>query len=69
MYILNSGSGIKETTIKKIRDFIFENCYKWIGFSKENNYYSAKSLSNWNLIIRRIPQQPKTFENANIVDI
>ena len=27
-----------------IRDFIFENHYKRIGFSKENSYYSMKRL-------------------------
>ena len=25
-------------------DFIFENCYKRIGFSKENSYYLMKDL-------------------------
>ena len=25
-----------------IRDFIYENYYKWIGFSKENSYSSLK---------------------------
>ena len=29
-------------TVKQIRDFIFENYYKRIGFSKENAYYSMK---------------------------
>ena len=29
-------------TVNKIRDFIFENYYKRIGFSKENSYCSMK---------------------------
>ena len=40
MYILN----IKKMSVNDIRDFFFENYYKRIGFSKENNYYSRKYL-------------------------
>ena len=29
-------------TANEIRDFIFKNYYKRIGFSKENSYYSMK---------------------------
>ena len=29
-------------TVNGIRDFIFENYYKQIRFSKENSYYSMK---------------------------
>ena len=29
-------------TVKEIRHFLFENYYKQIGFSKENNYCSMK---------------------------
>ena len=29
-------------SLNEIRDFIFENYYKRIGFSKENSYYSMK---------------------------
>ena len=29
-------------TVNEIRDFIFENYYKRIGFSKENSYCSMK---------------------------
>ena len=28
--------------VNEIRDFIFENYYKRIGFSKENSHYSMK---------------------------
>ena len=29
-------------SVNEIKDFIFANHYKRIGFSKENNYYSMK---------------------------
>ena len=29
-------------TIKKLKDFIFENYHQWIEFAKENSYYSMK---------------------------
>ena len=33
---------MKKMSVNEIRDIIFENYYKWIGFSKENSYYSIK---------------------------
>ena len=42
MYILNIARAIKMMSVNAIRDFIFENYYKRIGFSKENSYYSMK---------------------------
>ena len=42
MYILNIANAIKKMTVNIIREFIFENCYKRIGVSKENYYYSMK---------------------------
>ena len=42
MYILNIVNAIRKITANEIRDFIFKICYKRIGFSKENNYYSMK---------------------------
>ena len=42
MYILNIAISIKKMTVKQIRNCIFENYYKRIGFSKENAYYSMK---------------------------
>ena len=39
MYILNKFSVIKKMTIKELKDFIFRNCYRQIGFTKENSYY------------------------------
>ena len=35
MYILNIASAMKKMSVKEIRDFIFENYYKRIVFSKE----------------------------------
>ena len=40
MYILNIANAIKKMTVNKVRDFIFENYYKRIGFSKKSSYYS-----------------------------
>ena len=42
MYIVNIASAIKTMSVNEVRDFIFENHYKRIGFSKENSYYSIK---------------------------
>ena len=35
----------------KIRDFIFGNYYKRIGFYKENSYYSKKRLEKKDLLL------------------
>ena len=32
-------------SISEIKDFIFENYYKRIGFSKQSSYYSVKRLN------------------------
>ena len=42
MYFLNIAKDIKKMSINEIKDFIFENYYKRIGFSKEISYYSVK---------------------------
>ena len=42
MYILNIVSAIKKMTMKELRDFIFKNYYKQIGFTEENSYNSMK---------------------------
>ena len=44
MYFLNIARDIKKMSVNEIRDFIFENYYKSIGFSNENSYYLMKSL-------------------------
>ena len=44
--IILVARAIKEMPVNEIRDLIFENYYKWIGFSKENSYYSMKRLKD-----------------------
>ena len=38
-------------SVNEIRDFIFENYYKRIVFSKENSYYSIKFLKKKRFIV------------------
>ena len=38
-------------SVNEIRDFIFENYYKRIGFSKETSYYSMKRLKKKDLLL------------------
>ena len=40
MYLLNIVKATRKMSTNEIKDFIFENCYKRIGFSKENSCYS-----------------------------
>ena len=44
MYTLNITKAIQMMSVNEMRDFIFENYYKRIGFLKENSYYSMKRL-------------------------
>ena len=44
MYILNITSAISKMSVNELRDFIFDNYYKGIGFVKERSYYSMKCL-------------------------
>ena len=39
MFNLNIASAIKKMPVNKLRDFIFENFYKRIGFVKKRIYY------------------------------
>ena len=39
MYIPNIARAIKKMNVNKIRDFIYENYYKRLGFSKEESYF------------------------------
>ena len=68
MYILNITRPIKTMSPKEIKDFIFENCFKRIGFFKKNGYYSMKHLKKKDLlllpnkIIEKIPDpNPKHY--------
>ena len=38
-------------SVNEIRDFIFQNCYKKIGFSKKSSYYSLKRLKRKVLLL------------------
>ena len=44
MYTLHIAKATKKMAVNEIKDFIFENYYKRIGFSKENYYYLIKRL-------------------------
>ena len=49
MYTVNIIKAIKRMLVNEIRELIFENYYKQIGFSKENSYYSMKRLKKKDL--------------------
>ena len=51
MYNLNIVRAIKKIYVNEIRDCIFENYYKQIGFSKENSYCSMKHLKRKDLLL------------------
>ena len=42
MYTLNITKATKKMLVNETREFIFENYYKGLVFSKENSYYSMK---------------------------
>ena len=48
---LNIQRTIKEMTIKEIKDFICENYYRRIRFTKENSYQSVKHEKKKNIFI------------------
>ena len=41
----------KKTTINELKDFTFENFYRWIGFHNENIYYSMKYQKKRKLLL------------------
>ena len=51
MYVLNIARAIKRMSVNKIRNFIFKDYYKRIGFSKEYSYYSMKCLKKKDLLL------------------
>ena len=63
--ILNILSAAKKI-IKELKDFIFENYYRQIGFTKENSYYSMKHRKKKDLslfatkLIEKIPAASNT---------
>ena len=42
MYKLTILSALKQMTIKELKDIIYENYYRRIGFPKESSYHSMK---------------------------
>ena len=66
MYNLNITSAIKKMTVNEVRDFIFENYYKRIGFSKENSYYSMKHQKRKDLQLFEIKLTEKILDLRNV---
>ena len=55
MYILNLLSTVnKKKTVKELKDFIFENYYRGIGFTNENSYYSMKKMKDLLLLATKL---------------
>ena len=51
MDTLNIVRVIKKISVNEIRNFVFENFFKRIGFSKENSFYSVKRLKRKDLLL------------------
>ena len=49
--MINIASAIKKMSINELRDFIFENHYKRIGFFKERSYDSKKRFLKKDLLL------------------
>ena len=60
MYTLNIANAIKTMLVNKIRDFICESYYKWIGFSTENSY-SMKRLKKGLVVVREQINRKNTW--------
>ena len=58
MSTLNIIKAIKKMSVNHLRDFIFENYYKQIGFSEEDSYYLMKHLK------RKVPDPCNTKEHC-----
>ena len=52
-------------TVNELRDFIFENFYKQIGFAKGSSYYSIKPLKRKDLYILAIKLIEKIVDPSN----
>ena len=48
---MNIHSAIKKMKIKELKDFIFENYYRQIEFTKQNSYYSMKHQKKKDLLL------------------
>ena len=51
MDTLNIVRVIKKISVNEIRNFVFENFFKRIGFSKENSFYCLKRLKRKDLLL------------------
>ena len=51
MYTLNIIKDMKKMSFNDIRDLIFENYYKRIGFFKGSSYYSMKCSKRKKIIV------------------
>ena len=51
MDTLNIVRVIKKISVNEIRNFVFENFFKRMGFSKENSFYSVKRLKRKDLLL------------------
>ena len=52
-------------SVNEIRDFMFENYYKQIGFCKESSYYSMKrSKKDLFLLANKLIEKLPNFGNA-----
>ena len=65
MYILNIIRATKIMLFNEIKEFIFENYYKRIGFSKENSYYSMKHLQKKDLLLLATKLKEKIPDSRN----
>ena len=69
MYTLNIARAIKTMSVIDIRDFIFENYYKQIGFSKEISYHSMKRLKRKDLLLLANKLIEKVTDPATLKNI
>ena len=51
MYTLNITKAKTRMSINEISNFVFENYFKSIGFSKESSYYQIKHLKRKDLLL------------------
>ena len=65
MCILNIVNALKNITGNELRDFIFQNYYKQIGFAKENSYYSMNHQKKKDLQLFANKLTEKTPDPSN----
>ena len=65
MCILNTRSAIKRMGVKQFKDFISENCYRRIRFTKENSYYSMRCQKKKDLLLVATNLTEKIIDGSN----